>query len=80
MIGAELLRAKDWLERGDIQSTKDCYERALELIDLTLSDERWQGNRRTLLRIREAIAYVYLKTGHPSLCQVFYDQLLGLSK
>ncbi|MCM8795903.1 MAG: hypothetical protein NC928_04395 [Candidatus Omnitrophica bacterium] len=80
MIGSEILRAKNWLEHKDIETTLICYERAMELIDLTVT----QGDlslkiRKLLLQLREAIGFLYLKeSGDPSLCQIFYNELISL--
>lgn len=80
MIASEILRAKNWLEHKDIETTLNCYERALELIDLTVNNSRINlEQRRRLLQLREALGFVYInKTGAPSLCQVFYNELASL--
>lgn len=80
MIASEILRAQNWLENKDIQTTCDCYERALELVDLTVSDQRLNlEQRKRLLQIREALSFIYIqKTGDPSLCQLFYNELVLL--
>lgn len=80
MVASEVLRAKNWLEHKDIDTTIDCYERALELIDLTVEDSRIDlEQRKRLLQLREAIGFVYItKTGDPSLCQIFYNELISL--
>ncbi len=58
MIGSEVLRAKNWLEHKDIETTIDCYERALELIDLTVNNSRINlEQRRRLLQLREALGF-----------------------
>lgn len=80
MIASEILRAKNWLKHQDIEITCDCYERALELIDLTVSDKRLNlEQRKRLLQIREAVGFSYIqKIGDPSLCQIFYNELVSL--
>ena len=37
MIANEINRAKNWIIKGDIDEVKNCYEKALELIDLTVA-------------------------------------------
>ncbi len=55
-IGSEVERAIRWHKKNNIQYFEPAYARMLELIDLTIADERWRGPRRKeLLRLREAI-------------------------
>lgn len=55
-IGSEVERAIRWHEKGNNEYFESAYARMLELIDLTLADERWRGPRRKeLVRLREAI-------------------------
>lgn len=55
-IGSEVFRAIRWREKGNNEYFESAYIRMLELIDLTLADERWRGPRRKeLARLREAI-------------------------
>jgi len=62
MIANELNRAKNWINRGDQAEVKNCYERALELIDLTVNACIGKKVLKELLRFREMIAEEYLKT------------------
>ncbi|MBI2263538.1 hypothetical protein HYU72_02795, partial [Candidatus Berkelbacteria bacterium] len=39
-VGSEVIRAFNWRKKGDEKSTKLAFERALELLDLTLADGR----------------------------------------
>lgn len=57
-IGAEFLRAKVWQGKSQ-QNFTLALERALELIDLTISDKKWKENILMLLRIREEVAKFY---------------------
>ena len=55
-IGSEVERAINWKNKNDEEYSRMAFERALELIDLTMSDGK---NRRRLLevsRIRESFA------------------------
>jgi len=51
-IGSEVSRASRW-QGKDEKLFQGAVERALELFDLTLSDERWRGRRREIARARE---------------------------
>lgn len=81
MIGSELERAKSYLPRskGASEGLKKCYERAFELIDLTIKDQKWRQDLKPLLRLREALAYLYTqKNQHIAMCQLIYDRLVNL--
>jgi hypothetical protein len=58
MIGSEFVRAKNW-QRKDQEKFLSALERALKLIDLTLSDPKWENNLRMLLGLREEVAKFY---------------------
>jgi len=61
MIAAELNRAKNWIEKNDFRNVDLCYERAFELVDITVSDPRWKGRTREILRFREVLAEQYIR-------------------
>ncbi|MEW6558418.1 MAG: hypothetical protein AB1349_13895 [Elusimicrobiota bacterium] len=61
MIANELNRAKNWIIKNDSEEVRNCYERAFELIDLTLSVPTSRNLLRELLRFRELLAESYLK-------------------
>lgn len=58
MIGSEFLRAKTWQGKDKEKFTSALW-RALELIDLTLSDSKWEKDSRVLLGLREEVANFY---------------------
>lgn len=60
MVANELNRAKNSLLRGDKEETKECYERAMELLDLTICVCQNRNKRRELLRFRELLGAEYL--------------------
>lgn len=51
-IGSEVSRASKWQEK-DEKLFWGAVERALELFDLTLMDERWRKSRYEIARARE---------------------------
>lgn len=53
-IGSEVGRAAQWQEK-DPKIFNNAVERALELFDLTLNDERWRGRRSEIARARELL-------------------------
>lgn len=61
-IGMDIERAIQWRKRGDLQESHRAFERALELLDLTIADPKNKGpKRKELLRVREALVdyFVY---------------------
>ena len=51
-IGSEVFRSIKWFKLKD-DRFNDAFERALELFDLTLEDNRWKGRRKEIARSRE---------------------------
>ena len=60
-IAAELIRAKNLLLWKKNNEVKQSYERAFELLDLTIEDYNWQHGLKEILRFREAMGELYLK-------------------
>jgi hypothetical protein len=60
MIANELNRAGVWIGKGDPAEAKLCYERALELMWLTISVLVEKRKLRELLRFRGVLALSYL--------------------
>jgi hypothetical protein len=52
-IGSEVGRAIKLFRKQDEKSFQLAFERALELFDLTLEDDRWKGRRKEIARSRE---------------------------
>lgn len=76
-IAAELMRAK-MHQNEDKSKFLSAMERALDLVDLTLEDARWQGQRAMLFWLRDEICKFYLgtdkKTSNTDL-EVIYNAL-----
>src|SRR5262245_44751154 len=53
-VGSEVGRMRRWRD-CDARLMSGAFERALELLDLTLADPRWQGRRREIARALEAL-------------------------
>jgi hypothetical protein len=61
MIANELNRARNWIEKKSFAEVQHCYERALELCDLTTADKGWSRNvKKELRRFREMLASQYV--------------------
>ena len=63
MIANELNRAKNWIEKKDFEKVSNCYERAIELVDLTVECSKNTNFTRELLRYREQLALAYIQNG-----------------
>jgi hypothetical protein len=51
-VGSEVSRALQWREKDSTMS-QNSFNRALELLDFTIRDSRWQGRLKELVRVRE---------------------------
>ena len=60
MIANELNRAQNWLQKEENFEVNQCYERAFELLDLTLEDKKWHKGIKEILRFREMLAELYV--------------------
>lgn len=55
-VGSEYERARKWKQRGDENHFEKAFDRMLELLDLTIADERWRNHRlKELVRVREVV-------------------------
>jgi len=54
-IGSEVIRALDWEKRGDKNYSRMFFERALELLDLTISDPKNKHRLKEICRLREVL-------------------------
>lgn len=55
-VGSEVERAMRWREKGNAEYARRAFERALELLDLTIADARHRSRLRELTRLREVLA------------------------
>ena len=53
-VGSEVGRTARWKGK-DPQACEKAFNRALELLDLTIGDPRWKGRRKELTRVRELL-------------------------
>lgn len=59
MIANELNRANNWIEKKDFAEVKLCYERAFELLYLTVETLKDRRKLREILRFKEILANLY---------------------
>ena len=81
MIANELNRAKNWIIKGDLEEVNNCYERAFELLDLTISLTIKKNLLKELLRFREMLAIQYIsKQKNIKINQKLFKVLLFMNK
>ncbi len=54
-VGSDVERTISWRNKGNADYSQKAFERALELIDLTVADPKNKGRLREVLRVREAL-------------------------
>ena len=60
-VGTDISRAIDWRKKGDYDYSQRSFERALELLDLTIRDPKnKKGARKELVITREALIDYFL--------------------
>lgn len=55
-VGSEVGRAISWKEKGNAEYSSSAFIRALELLDLTIADQKAPPRLKELTRVREALA------------------------
>ena len=79
-IGAEISRAQNWQNLKQREKVKECIERALDLLDLTVQDPRWGSKLGDLLRIREAFSSFYVNETAPIIFKTYLDWLTDFAQ
>lgn len=55
-IGSEVERTIKWKNKGNAEYSQMAFDRALELLDMTIDGEKSQSHLKELLRVRETLA------------------------
>src|SRR5438309_5682929 len=71
-IASEMNRARRWIKENEKEYLHHSLERALELIDLTVSSNQGTRPLRELLRLRETLASYYVGSAYE------YDRFVKL--
>lgn len=60
-VGCDIERTIQWKKKGDLEYSRKAFERALELLDLTVADPKNRKRLKEVLRVREALVdhFVY---------------------
>ena len=55
-VGSEIERTMRWRGKGNAEYGRRAFERALELLDLSIADEKNRSRLKELTRLRETLA------------------------
>lgn len=55
-VGTDIERAIRWKQKNNLDYSQKAFERALDLLDLTIADSKNRKRLKELLRTREALA------------------------
>ncbi|MFA4858351.1 MAG: hypothetical protein WC901_07925 [Candidatus Margulisiibacteriota bacterium] len=55
-IGSEIERTMSWRNKGNVNYSRQAFERALELVDLTIDDPKNRKRLKEICRLREVLA------------------------
>ena len=79
-IGSEFNRTLHWQDKKNKENKEKSFNRLLELIDLTISDKRWQKRTFEILRLREVICDFFIgKNTYNSFPRYFKDYFLSFA-
>src|SRR5471030_1696986 len=74
-VGCDIERTIQWRTQGDLENSKQAFERALELLDFTIADPKnWGGSRKELVRVREILIDYFLYDNEYSFTDEFWQQ------
>lgn len=59
-VGSDIERTIQWKKKGNIAYSQQAFERALELLDLTIADPRHLKRLREIVRTREALVDYFM--------------------
>lgn len=60
-VGTDIERTIQWKKRGDLEASRQAFERALELLDHTITDPKNRKRLKEIVRAREMLVdyFVY---------------------
>src|SRR5258708_28535037 len=59
-VGMEVERTIEWKEKGNNPYSSEAFERAIELLYLTIQDPKHARRRRELLRVKETLCDFFM--------------------
>lgn len=61
-LGSEIDRSLQWKKKNNIDYCKKAFDRALELLDLTIEDSKNVSRLKELIRVREVLVDFFLES------------------
>lgn len=55
-VGSDIERTIQWKNKGDLLYSQQAFERALDLLDLTIADPKNRKRLKEIVRLREVLA------------------------
>jgi len=81
MVGSELGRAKNWIQRQNYQEVRECFFRAIELVEMMINDSKWLSGLKEVLRFKEMLGLAALfRNDDPGLCLALNKALFSWNK
>ena len=78
MVGSEFARAKVLTRDAAVGEARQCYERAMELLDWCSGDPKWRARLKELTRFRESLGTLYMDgSRHDALFVQLYTTLMS---
>jgi hypothetical protein len=79
-IGSEVERTIKWRNKNNAEYSRLAFERALELIDLTIREEKTGPRLKELARVREALSdHFFFKNSYNSTDKNWQDYFLAFN-
>lgn len=79
-VGSEVIRAMNWQKKKNQDYSRQAFERALELLDLTLADSKNRYRLKEIARTRELLAdYFTGKNEFKSTSQLWQNYFLAFN-
>ncbi len=73
-VGSEVERTIAWKEKGDNEYSQKAFERALELLDLTIEDIKNKSKLKEIVRLREVLVdYFFSENQYGSSNQLWHN-------
>jgi hypothetical protein len=72
-VGSDIERTIQWKKKGNLEYSKNAFERALELLDLTIADPKNKKRLKEILRTRECLISYFMYDNEYSFTDEFWQ-------
>lgn len=77
-VGSEVFRMIKWQSR-DLKDSELAFERALELIDMTMADPKNKKSLKEIVRVREVLADYFYDNEYQTTAQFWQNYFYGFN-